>query len=72
MLTFKDVTVTFGGLKAINQISLEVPENSIYSIIGPMEQENQLYLIVLVVFILRPAVTLRITAMIYYNIKVIN
>lgn len=35
MLTFKDVTVTFGGLKAINQISLEVPENSIYSIIGP-------------------------------------
>lgn len=35
MLTLKDVTITFGGLTAINKLSLEVPEGTIYSIIGP-------------------------------------
>ncbi|WP_216829843.1 ABC transporter ATP-binding protein [Alkalihalobacterium elongatum] len=35
MLTFKDVTVQFGGLTAVNSLSFEVPEGSIYSIIGP-------------------------------------
>jgi branched-chain amino acid transport system ATP-binding protein len=35
MLTFKDVTVRFGGLTAIDKLSMEVPEGKIYSIIGP-------------------------------------
>ncbi|WP_078428235.1 ABC transporter ATP-binding protein [Alkalihalobacterium alkalinitrilicum] len=35
MLTFKEITVQFGGLTAVNNLSFEVPEGSIYSIIGP-------------------------------------
>jgi branched-chain amino acid transport system ATP-binding protein len=35
MLTFNNVTVRFGGLTAIDDLSLEVPQGKIYSIIGP-------------------------------------
>ncbi len=35
MLTFKDVTVKFAGITAVNELSFEVPEGGIYSIIGP-------------------------------------
>jgi len=35
MLKLDEVTIRFGGLTAINQLSLEVPEGQIYSIIGP-------------------------------------
>lgn len=35
MLEFQDVTVRFGGLTAINNLSFRVPEKTIYSIIGP-------------------------------------
>lgn len=35
ILELKHVTKTFGGIKASNDISIEVPERSIYGIIGP-------------------------------------
>ncbi|MFC5592107.1 ABC transporter ATP-binding protein [Sporosarcina soli] len=35
MLTFKDVTVQFAGLTAINKLSFEVSQGTIHSIIGP-------------------------------------
>ncbi|MGX9135139.1 ABC transporter ATP-binding protein [Rummeliibacillus sp. JY-2-4R] len=35
MLTFKDVTVKFSGVTAVNELSFEVPQGNIYSIIGP-------------------------------------
>ncbi|MED4601902.1 ABC transporter ATP-binding protein [Paenibacillus validus] len=35
MLTFRHVTVTFGGIRAINDLSFEVPKGVIYSLIGP-------------------------------------
>lgn len=35
MLIFDGVTVEFGGLRAIDNLSIEVPEGKIYSIIGP-------------------------------------
>lgn len=37
MVYFKieNLSVSFGGIKAVNDISFEVPKNSIYSIIGP-------------------------------------
>lgn len=35
MLTFKDVTVQFGGLTAINKLSFQVKKGTIHSIIGP-------------------------------------
>lgn len=35
MLTFKDVTVVFAGLTAINKLSFEVSSGTIHSIIGP-------------------------------------
>lgn len=35
MLKLDEVTIRFGGLTAINQLSLEMPEGEIYSIIGP-------------------------------------
>lgn len=35
MLTFKDVTVQFGGLIAVDNLSFDVPKSKIYSIIGP-------------------------------------
>jgi len=35
MLTFKDVTVKFSGITAINNLTFDVPQGKIYSIIGP-------------------------------------
>ncbi|MHA6261302.1 ABC transporter ATP-binding protein [Sporosarcina sp. CAU 1771] len=35
MLVFDKVTVQFGGLTAVNELSFEVKENQIHSIIGP-------------------------------------
>lgn len=35
MLTFKNVTVQFGGLTAINNLSFQVKKGTIHSIIGP-------------------------------------
>lgn len=35
ILSVKDLTISFGGLKAIDNLSLEVKENSIYGLIGP-------------------------------------
>ncbi|MFM1653649.1 ABC transporter ATP-binding protein [Brevibacillus sp. B_LB10_24] len=35
MLTFENVTLAFGGLTAINQLSFTVQEGQIYSLIGP-------------------------------------
>lgn len=35
MLSFKNVTVQFDGLTAINELSFDVPQGYIYSIIGP-------------------------------------
>ncbi|MCQ6279532.1 ABC transporter ATP-binding protein [Bacillus sp. EB600] len=35
MLIFKDVTVQFSGLTAVNGLSFEVPAGNIFSIIGP-------------------------------------
>ncbi|PWA12787.1 ABC transporter ATP-binding protein [Pueribacillus theae] len=35
MLTFKNVTVQFAGLTAINKLSFDVPAGKIFSIIGP-------------------------------------
>ncbi|WP_019123007.1 ABC transporter ATP-binding protein [Brevibacillus massiliensis] len=35
MLTFENVTLAFGGLTAINQLSFTVREGQIYSLIGP-------------------------------------
>ncbi len=35
MLTFKEVTVQFAGLTAVNKLSIEVPEGKIFSLIGP-------------------------------------
>lgn len=35
ILTAKNVTKQFGGLIAVNNLSVEIPEHSIYSIIGP-------------------------------------
>ncbi|MGG1675026.1 ABC transporter ATP-binding protein [Neobacillus sp. NRS-1170] len=35
MLSFKNVTVNFAGVKAVKELSFDVPEGSIYSIIGP-------------------------------------
>lgn len=35
MLEFKNVTVQFSGLTAVDQLSLKVPEKKIYSIVGP-------------------------------------
>lgn len=34
-LSVKNVTITFGGLKAVSNISLEVPEGVVYGLIGP-------------------------------------
>jgi len=35
MLTFKDVTVKFSGITAINNLTFDVPQGKIHSIIGP-------------------------------------
>lgn len=35
MLNIKDVTVSFGGLIAINNVSITVPNNTIHALIGP-------------------------------------
>lgn len=35
ILTVKNLSISFGGLKAVNQLSFEVEKNSIYSLIGP-------------------------------------
>lgn len=35
MLKFEDVSLSFGGLRAINKVSFEVPEEEITAIIGP-------------------------------------
>jgi len=35
ILTAKTVTKRFGGLTAVNTLSIEIPEKSIYSVIGP-------------------------------------
>ena len=35
MLKIKNVTKNFGGLRALNRLSLEVKKNSITSLIGP-------------------------------------
>lgn len=35
MLKLEDVTIKFGGLTAVNNVSLEIPEGSIFGLIGP-------------------------------------
>ena len=35
VISVRDVTKLFGGLTAVNRVSLEVPEGAIFSIIGP-------------------------------------
>lgn len=35
ILTVKDLSISFGGLKAVDGLSFEVQENSIYGLIGP-------------------------------------
>jgi len=35
MLEFKDITVQFSGLTAVNELSFKVPEKTIYTIVGP-------------------------------------
>lgn len=35
ILTVKDLSISFGGLKAVDSLSFEVEENSIYGLIGP-------------------------------------
>ncbi|MFU8794977.1 MAG: ATP-binding cassette domain-containing protein, partial [Dethiobacteria bacterium] len=35
LLDIKDLTLRFGGLCAVNQLSLEIEEGSIRSLIGP-------------------------------------
>jgi len=35
ILETRQVTKRFGGLSAVNRVSIQIPENSIYSIIGP-------------------------------------
>lgn len=35
ILSLKNLSISFGGLKAIDNLSLEVPEKSIYGLIGP-------------------------------------
>ena len=35
ILTAQSVSKRFGGLTAVNNLSVEIPERSIYSVIGP-------------------------------------
>ncbi|MBS4537606.1 ABC transporter ATP-binding protein [Clostridium sp. D2Q-11] len=35
ILTVKDLSISFGGLKAVDSLSFEVKQNSIYGLIGP-------------------------------------
>jgi len=35
VLKLEDVTIKFGGLTAVNNVSLEIPEGSIFGLIGP-------------------------------------
>lgn len=35
MLKLEDVTIKFGGLTAVNNVSLEIPKGSIFGLIGP-------------------------------------
>ena len=35
LLSVQDVSVTFGGLKAVRNVTFDVPEHSIVSVIGP-------------------------------------
>ena len=45
MLEIKNIQKNFGGLVAVNNASMNVTKGSITGLIGPMEQEKQLYLI---------------------------
>ena len=35
ILKIENLTISFGGIKAVNSVSFEVEKGSIYSIIGP-------------------------------------
>ena len=35
MLSLKNISVQFGGIKALTDVSFEVEKNSLFSIIGP-------------------------------------
>ena len=35
LIEFKDVVKTYGGIKALNGLTLEVPRNSLYGLLGP-------------------------------------
>jgi branched-chain amino acid transport system ATP-binding protein len=35
LLSLRDVTISFGGLRAVNAVSFDVPERSVISLIGP-------------------------------------
>ena len=45
-LKFNNVTLQFGGIKALNNVSFDVKPKSLYAIIGPNEPVKHLYLIV--------------------------
>ena len=50
-LSFKNVTLKFGGITALNSVSFEVKPGELYAIIGPNGAGKLRYLIVLVEFI---------------------
>ena len=43
MLKVNDVTLSFGGLKAVNHVSMEVRDGSITGLIGPNGAQTVLY-----------------------------
>ena len=45
ILSVENLSRSFGGIKANDNISFEVEQGSILGIIGLIERENQLYLI---------------------------
>ena len=46
IVSFKDVSLNFGGVKALNNVSFDIKEGSLHAIIGLMVQVRLLFLIV--------------------------
>ena len=52
-LSLKDVTLQFGGVTAVDNVSFEVEEGEVFSLVGPNGAGNQQFLIFYQDFILQ-------------------
>ena len=66
MIEIKNVSKSFGGIKAVKNVTLNINKGSITGLIGPNGAEKLLYLILLLVFTMQTLEKLFLKEKIYF------